>query len=300
MTAVMLLSAGHGTRLGPLTDERPKALVPLGDRPVIAHQIERVRAVLGQVQLVVNAHHLAKQIVVFLKAYDPEIQVLVEADLLGTAGGLRGALKYLGHEPLVVVNSDVISTINYPRLLRKVTEQSLVLCVAPRLPGQGTVGLDDHGRIVRLRNETFGIEVAGGDYLGVAAMGERIAERLPAKGCLVSDFMLPMLRSKLAIQSQLERAAWLDIGNLASYARANFDWLREQSLSAWADPASEISDQVSMNEAIVGCGALVGGQGPLRRVIIWPSAHLDAPLCNSIVMASGLVVPIPEPSTSSQ
>ena len=292
MTAVMLLGAGHGTRLSPLTDECPKALVPIGDRPVIAHQIECVRAMLGEPSIIANGHHLAEQLVAFLCSYDPSVRVIVESTLLGTAGGLRGALKYLDRGPLLVANADVISTVNYRKILDIVTEQSIVLGVAPRPIGRGTLGLDNHGQIVRLRSEMFGVEFAGGDYLGAAAIGTKLLSRLPHRGCLVEDFMLPLLRTGTVIGSYVEKTKWLDIGTVSNYAFANFDWLREKSLDVWTASGTKISGRIDLHNAIVGRGAQVDGVGLLERVIIWPSAHVDAPLSNAIVTSAGMIVPI--------
>ena len=292
MTAVMLLGAGHGTRLRPLTDECPKALVPIGDRPVIAHQIECLRAMLGEPAIIVNAHHLAGKLLTFLDTYDPSVRVIVESTLLGTAGGLHGALKYLDRGPLLVANVDVISTVNYREILDIVTEQSMVLAVAPQPTGRGTVGLDNLGRIVRLRSEVFGVEFAGGDYLGVAAIGSDLLPRLPDRGCLVEDFMLPLLRTGATIGSYVERTRWLDIGTVSTYALANFDWLREKSEDVWTASETKISGRIDLQNAIVGRGAQVDGQGLLERVIIWPLAHVDAPLSNAIVTSAGIIVPI--------
>ncbi len=289
----MLLGAGHGTRLRPLTDERPKALVPIGDRPVIAHQLEGLQATLVKPNIVVNAHHLAEQIVEFLRVYDPRVQVIVETELLGTAGGVKGAAKLLGHDALIIVNADVLSVVNYSELLSNLSTCSIVLCMAPKPAGHGTVGVDEKCRIVRLRSETFGREAFGGDYIGVAAINPDTFCLLPERGCLVGDFILPLLRSGIEIHAHVVRTGWMDIGTIASYATANFNWLREQELTIWSDSETRISSGVSPSEVIVGRYAQISGTGPLRRVIIWPYAHLDAPLSNAIVTSSGSIVPIP-------
>ena len=290
MTAVMLLGAGHGTRLSPLTDECPKALVPIGDRPVIAHQIERLRSNLGNPTLIVNAHHLSQQLAAFLGTYDQRVRVIVEPTLLGTAGGVHGALKYAAEGPLLVVNVDVLSRLNYSKMLSKVTKESILLAIVPKAVGCGTVGIDSFGRIVRLRAEKFGSEFAGGEYLGVAAIGSERLAQLPARGCLVEDYLLPLLRSGVAIDTYVEQTEWLDIGTVSNYAAANFAWLRQLSLPAWSSPAANVSSQIELRDAIVGSGAQVAGKGLLDRVIIWPSAHLDAPLSNAVVTSTGVIV----------
>ncbi len=293
MTAVILLGAGYGTRLKPLTEECPKALVPVGDRPLLAHQIDRLRASLGNATIVVNTHHFSEQIVAFLHSYDCNVQVIVELTLLGTAGGVRGATNLLGYAPLLVANVDVFSRPNYPRLMNIAESTGLALSIAPRPSGQGTVGIDEGGHIIRIRGEIFGVEVRGGDYRGVAAIGAEVARRLPQSGCLIADFILPLLRSGFEVLSVDEPSPWLDIGNLASYARANFDWLHENALNHWAGSNAHVGTQVDLQESIVGQGASIHGSGVLSRAIIWPMAHLDTPRSDAIVTTRGVVVPIP-------
>jgi mannose-1-phosphate guanylyltransferase len=289
----MLLGAGFGTRLRPLTDERPKPLVPVGDRPIIAHHIDRLRAELGRVPIVVNAHHQAGKIVEFLKCYDPAIQVIVEPELRGTAGGIGAALYWLGSGPILVVNADVICVSNYLTLLNIIERGGLVLGVAPLPAGQGTVGVDATGHVARIRGEIFGVEASGGNYVGVAAIGPDLVLKLPSQGCLVGDFMLPLLRAGTRIRVLFESGPWADIGSLKAYSKANFDWLHRKEQKAWVGAEAILSTGVELLDAIVGQGAQVSCAGLLHRVIIWPWAHVDAPLADSIVMTSGLVVPIP-------
>lgn len=290
MTAVMVLAAGFGTRLRPLTDERPKALVPLGDRPVIAHQIERIREQLGNVTTFANAHHRAAEVVSYVANLDASVRVVEETEILGTAGGLRSALKEISEGPLLVVNVDVISTANYAELLALVGPADVVLRIVPRAIGQGPVGVDANGLVARLRHERFGREVSGGEYLGVAALGAEAARNLPERGCLVADFMLPRLRSGLPIRAQLGACNWIDLGSPDTYLRANENWLRQRALDYWVSEAAAVSDGVVLEKSIVGHSAQILGDGALRRVVAWPSAIVRAPLENAIVTSRGVVV----------
>ncbi|WP_137179691.1 nucleotidyltransferase family protein [Roseomonas sp. AR75] len=103
----MVLAAGLGTRMRPLTDDRPKPLLPLEGRSLLHHAMDRLRdAGIGNV--VVNAHWFADQIADAVEAYGatPPPTVLREADLLETGGGVKAALPSLGQAPFVVVNGD--------------------------------------------------------------------------------------------------------------------------------------------------------------------------------------------------
>lgn len=103
----MVLAAGLGTRMRPLTDDRPKPLLPLAGRSLLHHAMDRLHdAGIGNV--VVNAHWFADQIADAVEAYGatPPPTVLRETDLLETGGGVKAALPSLGQSPFVVVNGD--------------------------------------------------------------------------------------------------------------------------------------------------------------------------------------------------
>src|SRR5450759_4871127 len=116
----IVLAAGLGTRLRPLTDHRPKALVEVGGRTMLEITLARLRAV-GIGEVMVNAHHFAGMIVEYLKANDNfgmQVEVSREEVLLDTGGGLKKAAHFFVEdasgleEPFVVHNVDVISTID--------------------------------------------------------------------------------------------------------------------------------------------------------------------------------------------
>ena len=120
----MILAAGLGTRLRPLTDDRPKALVELAGRTLLEITLSRLRA-FGISDVIVNVHHFADQVIDYLKAnrdFGMRIEISREDVLLGTGGGLKKAswffLEQPGalDQPLLLHNVDVLSTIDLERL----------------------------------------------------------------------------------------------------------------------------------------------------------------------------------------
>src|SRR5262245_51290867 len=103
MTAAMILGAGLGKRLRPLTDELPKPLVPVGDRPIVAHVLERLRAG-GIERAVLNTHHLPERFESVLGALPLPLDLVHEPELYGTAGGVANAAPLLGPGTIVVWN----------------------------------------------------------------------------------------------------------------------------------------------------------------------------------------------------
>jgi N-acetyl-alpha-D-muramate 1-phosphate uridylyltransferase len=103
-TVGMVLAAGRGARLRPLTDTLPKPMVPVLGKPLLDHAIDRLRAA-GAARIVVNTHHLGEQIAVHLQGR-PEIVLSPEASALETGGGVTQALPLLGDAPFYAVNGD--------------------------------------------------------------------------------------------------------------------------------------------------------------------------------------------------
>ena len=115
----MILAAGFGTRLAPLTNNCPKALVPLNNRPLLGYIINKYIDS-GITNIVINAHYLSEQIIDFVTKsnFNAEIKVVVEKDILGTGGGIFNMLKYITDDDFFVYNTDVVSDIDLPSLMK--------------------------------------------------------------------------------------------------------------------------------------------------------------------------------------
>ena len=116
----MVLAAGLGTRLRPLTDDRPKALVELSGRTLLEITLMRLRA-FGIREVIINAHHFADMLVEYLRAHQNfgmRIEVSREDELLDTGGGLKHAAHFFldSDEPFLVHNVDVLSTIDFAEM----------------------------------------------------------------------------------------------------------------------------------------------------------------------------------------
>lgn len=117
----MVFAAGLGTRLRPLTDTMPKALVPINGTPLLEHVLVKIKQA-GIQEVVVNVHHFSQQIIDFLEEkqnFGISIQISDESnELLETGGGLRKALNLLGeNEPILLHNVDILSNLNLSELI---------------------------------------------------------------------------------------------------------------------------------------------------------------------------------------
>jgi len=285
MTAAIVLCAGLGTRLRPLTDELAKPLMPVGDRPVLAH-IAAALARCGAGPIVANTHHRYGDFIGESKHLGIKVHFLHEPNILGTAGGVANAASALGDGSVVVWNGDILA----PELdVAAITAEQdrasadALWVVEPAAPGTGTVGLDDQGNVVRLRSERFGTETAGGEFLGIQVMSRDLRRALPREGCLVADVALPLLRRGGRLASFLYRGVWDDIGQPASLLRANLRWLERQRLGAWAAPSAKIDAGAVLEGSVVGEGAIVTGTGTARACVVFPGAHMKVPAASLLV-----------------
>jgi NDP-sugar pyrophosphorylase family protein len=134
----MILAAGLGTRLRPLTDHRPKALVEVGGRTLLEITLSRLRE-FGVREVIINVHHFADMVVDYLKANDNfgmRIEISREEVLLDTGGGLKKAAYFFlensspSDEPFILHNVDVISMIDLGRMVQSHAENKALATLA--------------------------------------------------------------------------------------------------------------------------------------------------------------------------
>jgi NDP-sugar pyrophosphorylase family protein len=155
----MILAAGLGTRLRPITEHTPKPLVPLAGHPLIAYGLGLLRAN-GIEDVVVNVHHLRDQVMTKLgdgSRYGVRIHYSIEEHLLDTGGGIRHAAELLDDGPVVVLNGDVVSEVPLADVLHRHEHTgalvTLVLRDDPQAARYGLFAIDASSRIRRFLGE---------------------------------------------------------------------------------------------------------------------------------------------------
>lgn len=134
----MIFAAGLGTRLKPLTDTMPKALVPVAGKPMLEHVINKLKSS-GFDEIIINIHHFGQQIIDFLEAnnnFGVNIHISDERDmLLDTGGGIKRAMElFSSNEPILIHNVDILSDVDLNELYRfhKESENDATLMVSRR------------------------------------------------------------------------------------------------------------------------------------------------------------------------
>jgi NDP-sugar pyrophosphorylase family protein len=219
----MILAAGRGTRLGELGRTVPKILVDVGDEPLLARQIRYLKDG-GVERIVINAHHLADQIERFVAEHPlaEDIDVVVEPELLGTAGGVRNALPYLGEDAFVVLYGDVI--VDEPIGAVSETHRSakaaatLTVYRTAEVEGKGTVQIAHDGTVTAFA-EKGALRVADHAYVnaGLYMLEPSLVRELPAGVALDfgHDVFPAALRRGRTIVAHTLAAPVIDMGTPA-------------------------------------------------------------------------------------
>ena len=236
----LVLAAGEGTRLRPLTLNLPKAMVPVAGRPLLAHILAWL-ARYGIRDVAINLHHCPDVITDFFgdgSACGVRITYSYEERLLGTAGAARRLQHFLRDGPFVVAYGDVLTDLDLTALLAfhrarvaatPGAAATLALYRVPNPTEVGLVGLDATGRITRFLEKPRPEEV----FTDLANAGVLVAE--PAVLDAIpegrfADFGLDVLPGLLAAGAPLygwpipEGTYLLDIGSLEKYAQAQREW----------------------------------------------------------------------------
>jgi mannose-1-phosphate guanylyltransferase len=281
----MILCAGFGARLRPLTEELPKPLVPVGDRSVLGHICAQL-ARAGYPRALVNTHWLSEKFQAITDGFGVDLTLIHEAQIRGVVGAV-GAARALLAAPVIVWNGDIL--IDDPPIAQLVDRAArtggVCLAVAPTT-GTGTVGLDEQGRLIRVRGQSFGQEARQGDYVGLFALGAGALSELPLMGDLFADYCLPLLQRGESVDTITIGGGWREVGSLDGYLLANEHWLSHHANHgerSFVHPSARVEPGVRLIASIVGANARVDGTGTVERSVIWPGAQASAPLVDSVV-----------------
>ena len=244
----MVFAAGLGTRLRPLTDDRPKALVELGGRTLVEITLERLRTFAIR-EVVINAHHFAGQLADYLAAHQNfglKIDVSREDVLLDTGGGLKKAADLLlagsrgAEEPILVHNVDVLSTIDLARMEQAHLENHALATLAVQdRPTSRYLLFDEHGDLCgrRLGREATA-EIVGPSrhakalaFSGIHVISPGLLAKLTEQGVFsIIDSYLRLAGKGEKIRAfRADEYDWRDVGRLEDLQKADRDLKKEDS-----------------------------------------------------------------------
>jgi NDP-sugar pyrophosphorylase family protein len=232
----MILAAGLGTRLRPLTDERPKALVAVGGRTLLEIALGRLRD-FGVREAIVNTHHFADMVSDYLKANDNfgmRIVISHEPVLLDTGGGLKQAAAFFldssagPPEPFIVHNVDAISGIDLGRMVQFHAENGALATLAVQRRGSSRALLFDGrgqlcGRWSGAADQDNGLEALA--FCGIHVVSPRIFAKMGEEGAfsIIDTYLRLAAEGEKIVGFRADEWYWRDLGRPESVLQAEQD-----------------------------------------------------------------------------
>jgi NDP-sugar pyrophosphorylase family protein len=320
MKAVVLVG-GFGTRLRPLTETIKKELLPLVDRPILDHTLDRLGRH-GVHEVIMSSPYLESAFHPFIEARrgDPMITWVTEREPLGTGGAIVHTLDQLGDEPFFALNGDILTDLDLTAMLAFHRERSAAVTIAlHRVEDARAFGLvetEPGGRVLAFREkpeEPIPGDVNAGTYLiDPAVLRAWTADR---EISIEREIFPEVIASGHAVFGFVEQAYWMDLGTPEKYLQAHRDMLagRVQGIeyeapwiAATADvepgatiastcaigAEARVADGASVQDSVLHPGASVGAGAAVRDSVIGPGAHVGARAdVRSCVLGAGARVP---------
>lgn len=232
-----IFAAGLGTRLKPLTDTMPKALVPVGGKPLLYHVIEKLKSA-GIKKIVINIHHFGEMIIEYVKENNNFGIEIVFSDerqmLLETGGAIKHAVDLLGDEPFLIHNVDILSNVDIKALINAHTESNsaATLLVSKRNSTRALLFSSD-GNLTAWTNKTTGevktpyesIDIATLEefaFSGIHIFSPRLFKYFgayPEKFSIIDFYLNTCKEEKIKAYTQTNLQL-LDVGKLDSLEKA--------------------------------------------------------------------------------
>ncbi len=239
----MILAAGLGTRLRPLTNDRPKALVEVGGRTLLEITLARLRE-FGVHEVIVNVHHFADMVVEYLKAqsnFGMRVEVSREEVLLDTGGGLKKAAWFFlkgPDEPFLLHNVDVISSIDLARMAQVHRERKCLATLAvQKRESSRQLLFDGQGQLCGRRGKGQEPEVVRSAermeelaFSGVHVISRRMLERITEDGVfsIIESYLRLAREGEDICAFRADEYYWRDLGRVESVAAA------EREMAEWS------------------------------------------------------------------
>jgi len=291
ISQAFLLGAGLGTRLRPLTENLPKPLVPVANRPLLSWAMDHLRAEVGTRSFLVNTHHCPDAYGAAFpdgRYRDATIEFRHEPVLLDTGGGIDNIRDWLPRdESFLVYNGDILSDLPLAAAARQHRERENAVTLVLRSTGEEKrVGFDpETGRIVDLRGKLRPDWTDRYQFTGIYFVAPAFLPYLaPGK---IESVVLAFLRG---IEDGapiggvvVDEGTWSDLGDPGSYL-ASGDRLAEGTFPRYSTdvviekihPAARIVPGARIDEtSFVGAGSVIGAGATVERSILWDDVEVD-------------------------
>ena len=294
----MVLAAGLGLRMRPLTLLRAKPVLPVLDRPLIAFTLERL-ARAGVREAVVNLHHLPETVRAALgsgRRFGLRILYVHEPEILGTGGGPRAVRECLGRGEVLLVNGDMYFDFDLRELVarhrRSGAAATLALRRHPEPGAYSTVVSDRRGRILSIAGKPAPAEGTLSMFAGIHVIDPRLLERLPAGvSDSVRDLYLPMLAEGGQLHGVRHAGAWYDFGRPSLYRDAQLRMLSGRGRGQLLVGRGARVAAAAARRSVIGARSRVAAGARVVSSILWEDVVVEAGarVERAIVTAGGVV-----------
>jgi NDP-sugar pyrophosphorylase family protein len=294
----MLLAAGLGTRLQPLTDLRPKPIVPVANRPLGAFAMEHL-AHSGVHHIVANTHPRPDEVETALKAACPRdvtLRFSREAILLGTGGGLKKA-RLSFDDPrasVIVMNGDTLFAPDlhhaYAEHMARGAVATMILRRTPNPKRFGAIGIDEEGWVRSLLGVPSDRRVREAlMFTGVHILSPEAFSVMPESGCVIRTAYRRWVDIGAPVFGIVDDSPWADLGTVSEYHRLNLELA--SGLFAWrgVEPrdgcilAASIEPSANIRQSVVGADVEVGKGVTLDRCVVWPGTTVARSATNAVI-----------------
>ena len=302
----MVLAAGLGTRLRPLTYEIPKPMVPVLDRPVMAHILGHLRRQ-GFGEVIANLHYFPDAVRGY---FGDRIEYRYEEELLGTAGGVRNVRDFFGDDPVVVISGDALTDVDLNALLERHREAggiaTLTVKKVPDTREFGVVIHDSEGRIQGFQEKPDPAEALSDlGNCGIYCFSPEIFDYFPDRPFAdwAQDVFPALLENDVPFHVYETTDYWNDVGSLGELREGTWDALRgalglevtgtaaADGVTAgegssvegveivdppvWVGAGVEVGSDVRlMGPVAIGDGCRIGDGAALRDTIVFPGTEV--------------------------
>jgi mannose-1-phosphate guanylyltransferase len=287
----MVLAAGLGTRLRPLTYEIPKPMVPVLDRPVMAHILGLLQRQ-GFDEVIANLHYFPDAV----KGYfGDRVEYRYEEELLGTAGGVRNVADFFGDDPVVVISGDALTDVDLTALVERHRAAggiaTLTVKHVEETEEYGVVIHDSDGRIQGFQEKPATAEALSHlGNCGIYCFSPEIFDYFPEEPFAdwANDVFPALLENDVPFHVHETKEYWNDVGSLAELRQGTWDALEgrlkldltgqpEGDPPVWVGQGVDMGDDVRlMGPVAIGDGCRIGDGAALRDTIVFPGTEVAA------------------------
>lgn len=290
ITQAFVLAAGLGTRLRPLTEELPKPLIPIFQKPLVTFALDHLIGI-GVNKFVINTHRHPELFQNFFSSREYAgfpVTLVHEPDLLETGGGIKNAEEHLSGEPFLTYSGDILTNVELQPLIDEHFRRKNDVTLALRHTGlAAAVALQDQ-RVVDISNR-YGV-TGNFDFANIAVWNSAIFRRIPKKKIsfipVIADWISQGARIGGVV---LNEGKWFNISSRTEYLEVHRTILREDwkpdfvNAPEWPERVAS-SANVDATAQLGGCTVVgrncrVGAHAILHDTILWPEAEIASQSC---------------------